>query len=648
MTGAGGEETTATATGSATASPVGLTPEERKRAIREILERLADAALGVGLDSVAHDIRGARIPKLDEERFSLVVLGEFNHGKSTFVNALVGQAILPTGITPTTAILTHLSYGATKGASVVFQSGERRPIDPERLAEWATVEGLAETEPAAQETNGSPPRTPDGAPARTGGEVHHIDLHLPVPLLQDQLTIVDTPGVNDINEQRADITYGYIPRSDAALFLLDATQILTASERQFLEERILRSSRERLIFVVAKADLLDAAELEETLRFARLHLGRIVAEPLIFPVSSRKELGGDRQASGFAALRAQLGLTVGTNRRRLLLDHALGDAARLSSFVRQSLEMRRRSLELPLPELEERIARAKLRLRSGQRGLDAAVEKVAAETAALKARVRQDLAAFAAEFRATLPGEIDKVEGHDVRRYLSFFVQDTWKAWLEQEGERISAELERLAEAIIEVANENVEQVAAAVSAELGPAQTRVELVVDTFKYDASVFALGAVGTTLFLFVNNLVGGILTLAAPLLALVFRGKIGREIQAEAKARAPASIDRAAALLGTNLDAAIDTFAARLNEFVGQAGEALVRGIAEVLDAALVERRRLAEGQAPVAVASGEADRSAATTGAATATTTATPTATMLAELKAIDERIAEIRQAIWST
>lgn len=609
-----------TASPTAPAAAVALSPEERKRGIRTAFEGLAEAAESVGLDSVARDIRGARIPKLDEERFSLVVLGEFNHGKSTFVNALLGESVLPTGITPTTAILTHVSYGAVPDAAVVLQSGERRAIDPARLAEWATVEGL-------QRAASGP-----ADPGKVGAvDVHHLDLHLPVPLLQDQLTIVDTPGVNDINEQRADITYGYIPRADAALFLLDATQILTSSERQFLEERILRSSRDRLIFVVAKADLLDAAELEEALRFARLHLGRIVTEPLIFPVSSRRELAGDRQGSGFTPLRSQIGLTVGSDRRRLLLEHALADATRLASFVRQSLEMRRRSLELPLPELEERIARAKLRLTTGQQGLDAALATVVAETAALKARVRQDLAAFAAEFRATLPGEIDKVDGHDVRRYLSFFVQDTWKSWLELEGERISAELERLAEAIIEVANENVQTVAAEVSAELGPAQTRVDLVVDTFKYDASVFALGAVGTTLFLFVNNLVGGILTLAAPLLAMVFRGRIGREIQEEAKARAPASIDRVAAMLGESLDGAIDTFATRLNEFVAQAGEALARGIAEVLDAALAEKRRHAAGAPP------ETDGGSGETARIEA---------LPARLKAIEEQIAEIRQSIW--
>src|SRR4029079_5472849 len=109
---------------------------------------------------------------------------------------------------------------------------------------------------------------PSKAAKRQTGAIHHVEIAHPSPLLENRLTIVDTPGVNDINEQRADITYGYTPRADAAVFLLDATQILTASERQFLEERILRSTRDRLIFVVAKADLLDAPALEHTTRLS--------------------------------------------------------------------------------------------------------------------------------------------------------------------------------------------------------------------------------------------------------------------------------------------------------------------------------------------------------------------------------------------
>jgi hypothetical protein len=325
------------------------------------------------------------------------------------------------------------------------------------------------------------------------------------------------------------------------VFLLDATQILTASERQFLEERILRSTRDRLIFVVAKSDLLDEAELAETLRFARQHLSAIVPEPAIFPVSAKRALAGDRAGSGLDAFVTALGATVAHERRRLLLDNALADATRLSAFIRQSLAIHRRSLELPVPELQDRIARAQERLHSGKKVLETAAETVRAETAALKARVRQDLAEFTAELREALVADLDAVDAGDIRKYLSFFVQDTWKAWTEAEGERIAAELERLAEQVIQVANENLREVAGGVVNDLGPTETKVEIKVDTLKYDASVFALGALGTTLFLFVNQLVGGALALAAPLLAMVLRGRVATEVKAEAKEQGPVAID-----------------------------------------------------------------------------------------------------------
>ena len=591
--------------------PAGLGLDARKAAIRGVLADLAALAERAGLAYVARDIRDTRLPKLDDERFTVVVLGEFNHGKSTFINALLGAPVMPTGITPTTAVLAHVMYGPRATATLVGDDGARKPIAGTALAEWLTVDGQAN----------------QGKGDGKGATFHHVELTQPAALLENQLTIVDTPGVNDINEQRAEITYGYLPRADAAVFLLDATQILTASERQFLEERILRSTRDRLLFVVAKTDLLDEAELAETLAFAKKHLAAIVPEPAIFPVSAKRALAGDRAGSGMDAFVAALGSTVENQRRKLLLDHALADAARVSAFVRQSLAIHRRSLELPLPELEQRIGRAHERLRTGKKVLETAAATVRAETAALKARVRQDLADFAAELRTAVVADIDSVDAGDIRRYLSFFVQDTWKAWTENEGGRISAELEKLAETVIQVANENVREVLDTVTTELGPADTKVDIKVDTLKYDASIFALGALGTTVFLFVDGLAGGVLTLAAPILAFVLRGKVAAEVKVEAKAHAPLAVDRVAALVGPKLDEIIDGFGARLLEFVAQAGDTLTRGISEVLDRALRDRR--------------------AADAALSATADAAGIDAALSALRAIDERIAEIRQKVWT-
>ena len=260
--------------------------------------------------------------------------------------------------------------------------------------------------------------------------------------------------------------------------------------------------------------------------------------------------------------------------------------------------------------------------------LESAAQTVRAETAALKARVRQDLADFTVELRTALAADLDGVDAGDIQRYLSFFVQDTWKAWTEAEGERIAAELERLAEQVIQVANENIREVTGGVVSDLGPSQTKVEIKVDTLKYDASVFALGALGTTVFLFVNTLVGGVLALAAPVLALVLRGRVATEVKAEAKEQGPVAIDRVAALIGPKLDEIIDGFGARLLEFVSQAGDALTRGIADVLDQALRERRASDAQQA--------------------ARTDAKQIDASISNLRAIEERIAEIRQRVWES
>jgi ribosome biogenesis GTPase A len=582
------------------------TVAERKAAIRAVLGRVAEVARTAGLTSTERDIRDTRLPKLDEERFSIVVLGEFNHGKSTFINALLGEAVLPVGITPTTAVLAQIKHGKKLEAHAVYESGKRKAIEPGKLAALLTVEGEA---------------------ARKNDEpLAFVEITHPSPLLEDNVTIVDTPGVNDINDQRAEITYGYVPRADAVVFLLDAGQILTASERQFLEERILRSSRDRLVFVVTKADALEPAELEEALAFARRHLAGIVAEPVVFPISAKKALAGDAQAGRLEPLLAHLRVALGAERRRLLFDHALTDGARLSSFVRQSLGMRRRSLELPMDELSLRVQSAQARLKDGKRALDEAADIIQAETSALKARVRQDLASFTEEFSTSLAQGIEPVAAPDVQRYIGPFIQDTWKQWVENEGEMIAEELERLAERVIEVANERAEGLTRAVGEELAGADGRLQISVDTFKYDASVFALGALGTTVFFFVNSLAGGLLTLAAPIVALLLKGRAAAEVKSEAKERAPETVRKVAAVLGPKLDEIVDGFAGRLKEFIAEAGAALARGIAEVLDRALAERQQIRD--AAQASSEGMAiDRA-------------------LGELKAIDEEIAEIRQAVW--
>ena len=110
--------------------------------------------------------------------------------------------MLPIGVTPTTAVLHHIEFGAECSAVAVTQDSEERPLSVAELRNYVV----------------------DGTAARES--IRHIELRYPALLLQEGVVLVDTPGVNDLNHQRAEITYGYIPRSDAIIFLLDAGQIL--------------------------------------------------------------------------------------------------------------------------------------------------------------------------------------------------------------------------------------------------------------------------------------------------------------------------------------------------------------------------------------------------------------------------------------
>jgi small GTP-binding protein len=548
--------------------------EAAKAALLAELGDLAGIAEAAGLKTLHADLVETRIPKLQEGRFHLVVLGEFNHGKSTFVNALLGADVLPTGITPTTATINHVVHAKKARARAVLEDGREETIDPKKLSDWVTVDG--------EHTKG----------------VRYVEVGWPSAILEDKVTLVDTPGVNDLNEQRAEVTYGYVPRADAVIFLLDAGQALKESERAFLTSRILERSRDRMIFVVGKIDLLDDSDREEVVSYVRDHLARIVAEPPIFAVSAKRALAGDEKRGRMKPLLDHLGKVLTDERGRVLLDNAAGDGLRTAGYLRQNLGVKRQALDLSVSELEERVAKVRAQLAATQQSLGKLHDRIRAEGEAVKAQIRLDLEQFATRFETIVPVQIDAADSGDVKRYLALFIQDKFKEWAENEGEKCGALLERLAEEVIAVTNENAREATAALASHMGAGDSRFEVEVDTFKYDVSVYAVGALGTTILLFVNTLVGGLLTLAAPILAIVLQSRVSAEIKDQAKQRAPKAIREASVAIAPQFAKIVDDFCRRLGDFVTSAGDKLYGGITEILDRAITDRRSQGDATAPL--------------------------------------------------
>jgi len=188
-------------------------------------EQEGETASGkLGLESIVDDLELVS-QNLGDGVFRLLVLGDMKRGKSTFLNALIGENVLPTDVNPCTAVLTVLSYGQEKQVTVHFKD-DRQPesMDFETFKQRYTI--LPEEAKKLQEEGIS--AFPD---------VAYADVKYPLTLLEKGVQIIDSPGLND-TEQRNQLTLGYINNCHAILFVLSATQPYTLGEQRYLENYI--------------------------------------------------------------------------------------------------------------------------------------------------------------------------------------------------------------------------------------------------------------------------------------------------------------------------------------------------------------------------------------------------------------------------
>ncbi len=271
------------------------TEDDLLREERQVLARLRVALARFDAAPDQQQALDRSIEQLDE-LFLLVIVGEFNAGKSAFINAMVGSQVAQEGVTPTTAQINVLQYGET-----VTQ----------------TVRG-----PALRV------------------------ITAPAPLLRE-IHIVDTPGTNAILREHEAITADFVPRSDLVLFVTSADRPFTETERAFLEQ--VRGWGKKVVIVINKIDILDGEpQIAEVAAFvadgARALLG---VSPEIFPVSARLALRakqGDPAAWGasrFEALESYIRETLDApGRVQLKLLNPLGVGAAVTARLAAAVQER--------------------------------------------------------------------------------------------------------------------------------------------------------------------------------------------------------------------------------------------------------------------------------------------------------------------
>lgn len=574
------------------------------------LRELSALAGRVGARTLAGRLSAELADKLEQDRFHLVVVGEFNHGKTSLVNALLGERVLPVGVTPTTAFIHHVRWEPEACARVVRADGSSEELAPSELARFA----LGRPSQEQAERN----EAPEGA-----AEVKAIDLGYPAELLRERILLVDTPGVNDLCLQRADITFKYIPQSDAVIFVLDAGQPLKESERLFLRDKLIGQSRDKIVFVVAKADIWSDTEREEALAYVRAELGKLLPVPPLFAVSAERALGAERAQSGVPELVAHLTTFLAEQRGRILLDNALGEGLEAARAVERSIDARRRAVQMSADELARRIAHIELDLEHQERTLEQRRGTIREEVAAIRAWARRDLDRFCDDVLEGLPAIVETEPVDELRLYLASFLERTFAEWAEAESSEIARALETLAERMVALLREDAHEAAGRLSKSAGADVPPPDLTIDTFGYDVGVFALFTLGLSM-LFTNALLGGVLTIAAPVLALYLRGRVELETRQRAKEQATKAVREAVSKVAPKLDAMVTDFASRLDAWVLSAGRELHRELLDVLAAA---QHSLGPTEAASAQASAQCDE-------------------LAAQLAALRERLAALRAGLW--
>ncbi|HEX2207227.1 MAG TPA: dynamin family protein [Longimicrobium sp.] len=261
---------------------------------RELLDRLGAALERFGPDVDPDDLRHFNQAREQlSGLFLLVIAGEFNSGKSSFINALLGERVLPEGVTPTTDRINVLKWGEQVTDQLV--------------------------------------------------EAYLLERTHPAPLLRD-INIVDTPGTNAVLREHEELTRDYVPRSDLVLFVTSADRPFTESERTFLEQ--IRAWGKKIVFIVNKIDILgDASEREQVLRFvAENGTALLGEEPIVFPVTSKNAMqarvSNDEAAwarSGFLQVEDYLLNTLDQQERiRLKLLNPLNVGLRLAARYKET------------------------------------------------------------------------------------------------------------------------------------------------------------------------------------------------------------------------------------------------------------------------------------------------------------------------
>jgi small GTP-binding protein len=335
---------------------VGEKKTDRKTAMEALLDEISTIFEATPLQRLRPVIVDLQ-EKLRTDEVRLAVLGQMKRGKSSLLNSLLGESILPTGVLPLTSVVTEIRYGSVPKASIRYQSGNLEDIDLSAIPEYVTES-----------------RNP-------GNRKRILALHLLYPneLLRNGLVLVDTPGFGSTYSHNTAATLGYLEKVDAAVVVFSVDPPITEVEADFIRE--LRKDIPQLFFVLNKIDLVSKTDVEDACTFLRNELANRLglSHFEVFPLTTRTRGPGETPSSGLASFIDRLREFATYSHDQTLSLSVLRAAGQVLNLASFALSLRRSFASLNVSEVHEKRIAMQLLLEETARG-----------TAAIRALLREE------------------------------------------------------------------------------------------------------------------------------------------------------------------------------------------------------------------------------------------------------------------
>ncbi|MGC1783561.1 MAG: dynamin family protein [Acidobacteriaceae bacterium] len=386
--------------------------------------------------------------KLSSNRFHLAVLGQMKRGKSSFINALLGADVLPTGVLPVTSVITEIKYNSSPAAIIHYSTGQSENIPIALLSDFITEAG----NPGNKKQVGS------------------VEVGYPASFLRANIVLIDTPGIGSTHTHNTRTTESYLEKIDAAIVVLSVDPPITQVESDFLER--VKGDIPKFFFVLNKIDLVTPEEISSISHFLLEELeNRLQLElPELFPLSARQVLSAKRcitdtsspielrefeerllqffSAEKDRVLLQSVALDVITIARTMRFATTIGISARTMSLG--DLTSKGQTLHQLIAQAELELGELHVLLRQRTADILANVEDdLKSHVESTVPGLRQRLKVFAIQH----PRETGSALGRILEEFLMQFVDESFRKWRVQEDARIEAELHSLSRRFVVQAN---------------------------------------------------------------------------------------------------------------------------------------------------------------------------------------------------